>query len=469
MKVELLLRDVEVEGRRVSVAVADGRITPITDRHDLDAAAELDGHGGALLPGLHDHHLHLAATAAAQLSLDVSHLPSGAVDQLAALLHAADRDRPTGAWLRVVGYHESIAGDLDRQDLDRWVPLRPVRVQDRTGARWTLNSAALAAVDAAHAAVSGIERDRAGTPTGRIHRADEWLRSRLPGAGRPDLGAVGHRLAALGVTGVTDTSAWTDPGGFELLAAAAAVGALPQKVTVTGGPALTAVPPPAELGWGPVKVVLDDADYPAVAELVAQIDAAHDLGRAVAFHTVTRTSVALALAALDAATRRSGDRLEHGAVLPPELFPLAASLGVTVVTQPSFVRERGDRYLADVEPDDVAHLYRCRSLLDAGIRVAASTDAPYGGLDPWAAMRASIERTTRSGAPLGPDEAVDPATALRLWQGEVDDPGGPPRRVAQGAAADLVLLDRSLAELLEYPCAEAVVATVVAGRVVHHR
>ena len=41
----------------------------------------------------------------------------------------------------------------------------------------------------------------------------------------------------------------------------------------------------------------------------------------------------------------------------------------------------------------------------------------------------------------------------------------PPR----GEAADLVLLDRSLAELLEYPCAEAVVATIVAGRLVNHR
>jgi hypothetical protein len=32
-----------------------------------------------------------------------------------------------------------------------------------------------------------------------------------------------------------------------------------------------------------------------------------------------------------------------------------------------------------------------------------------------------------------------------------------------------VLLDRPLAALLEYPCAEAVAATIVGGRVIHHR
>jgi predicted amidohydrolase YtcJ len=469
VKVELLIGDVEVDGRRVSVAVSDGRIVPITDRSDLAAAVEVDGHGGALIAGLHDHHLHVTATAAAGMSVDVSHVGAGDVDGLAAALRAADADHPPDVWLRVVGYHESIAGDLDRHDLDRWVPRRPVRLQDRTGARWTLNSAGAAAVDLLHAAEGGIERDSRGVPTGRLHRADDWLRRRLPPGGRPDLAGVGRRLATMGVVGVTDTTAWADPTGFTVLADAVIGGDLPQRVTVTGGPELTDVLPPAEVGWGPVKVVLDDAEYPAIDELAAQIDAAHALGRSVAFHTVTRASLVLAVAALESATRRAGDRLEHGAVIPPELFEAIRGLALTVVTQPGFVRERGDRYLADVDPDDVPHLYRCRSLLDAGIPVAASSDAPYSDLDPWAGMRTSMSRRTLGGGVLGEDERVDAATALQLWQGAADDPGGPPRRVGQGQAADLVLLDRPLAALLEHPCAEAVVATIVGGRVIHHR
>lgn len=469
MKLDLLLRDVEVEGRRVSVAVAGGRIVPITDRSDLGGAQELDGNGGALLPGLHDHHVHLLATAAAATSLDLSAVAAGDGDGLTTALRAADAELPAEAWLRVVGYHESVAGDLDRHDLDRWVPHRPVRLQDRTGARWTVNSTAVAALAMQEADHPGIERDPSGVPTGRLHRCDEWLRRHLPVGARPDLSAVGRRLANVGVTGVTDTTAWSDPDGWAVLAEAVQRGDLPQRVTVTGGPELMDAVVPDGLLRGPVKVVLDDAGYPRIDALVSAVDAAHRVDRAVAFHTVTRTSLVLAVAALDGATRRPGDRLEHGAVIPPELFDPIRHLGLTVVTQPGFVRERGDRYRADVDPDDVAHLYRCRSLLDAGIRVAASSDAPYSAPDPWAAMRTSIDRRTAAGHVLGGGEQVDPATALALWQGPADDPGGPPRPVALGAPADLVLLDRPLAALLDYPCAEAVVATVVAGRIVHHR
>jgi predicted amidohydrolase YtcJ len=469
VKIDLLLTDVEVDGRSVSVAVAEGRIVPVTDRHDLASAVELEGHGGALLPGLHDHHVHLLATAAAATSVDVSDLGARQGAALAGRLREADHVLPADAWLRVVGYHESIAGDLDRHRLDDLVPLRPARLQDRTGARWTVNSAAVAALDLRNGTHPGIEREPGGRPTGRLHRADDWLRDHLPTDGQVDLAPVGRRLAAAGVTGVTDCTAWTEPGGFVLLADAVVTGALPQRVTVTGAIDLLDAPLPPELRRGPVKVILDDAGYPALDELVATIDAAHAADRAVAVHTVTRTSLALAVAALDGASRRRGDRLEHGSLIPPELFDPVRDLDLTVVTQPGFVRERGDRYLEDVEPEDRDHLYRCGSLLEHGIRVAAGTDSPYSDLDPWPAVRAARSRTTTGGQVLGPAEAVDARTALGLWLGPADDPGGAPRRVATGEPADLVLVDRPLPALLEHPCQEAVVATIVGGRVVHHR
>ena len=52
--------------------------------------------------------------------------------------------------------------------------------------------------------------------------------------------------------------------------------------------------------------------------------------------------------------------MEHGAVVPPELFADLAALGVVVVTQPSFVRERGDQYLTDVEVGRGTHLHPAR-------------------------------------------------------------------------------------------------------------
>ena len=183
-----------------------------------------------------------------------------------------------------------------------------------------------------------------------------------------------------------------------------------------------------------------------------------------AVHCVTRVALVLALVAWDAAGARPGDRVEHGAVVPPDLRDGVSRLGLTVVTQPHFVAERGDQYLADVEPDDLPFLYPCRSLLDAGIPVGAGSDSPYGDADPWRSIAAAVARRTPSGAVVGPGERVDPAQALALWLGPPGRPGGPPRRVREGARADLCLLRVPLEAALAHPDPSAVAATLIAGR-----
>jgi predicted amidohydrolase YtcJ len=166
---------------------------------------------------------------------------------------------------------------------------------------------------------------------------------------------------------------------------------------------------------GAQKIVLDERSLPPLDVLAGDIAAAHDAGRDVAVHCVTRVELVLACAALRDAGARAGDRIEHAAVAPPEVADLLARLGVTVVTQPNFIRERGDQYLADVEPADVPWLYRCKGLLDAGVAVGGGTDAPYGDADPWLAMQAAVDRTTLNGVVLGSKERVTPERALALF------------------------------------------------------
>jgi predicted amidohydrolase YtcJ len=114
--------------------------------------------------------------------------------------------------------------------------------------------------------------------------------------------------------------------------------------------------------------------------------------------------------------------------------------GVTVVTQPGFVFERGDQYQNDVPSEDQPLLYRCRSFLRHGIPLGGSTDAPYGLPDPWVAMRAAVHRRTAKGRRLGKDETLSPEEALALFTSPLEAPGAPPRRVRVGAVADLCLL-----------------------------
>jgi len=246
-------------------------------------------------------------------------------------------------------------------------------------------------------------------------------------------------------------------------------GRLPQHVIVTGAPALDprSLPPAVEVG--PAKVLLHDHDLPTPDAIAEQIGVARRHGRAVAVHCVTRTALVLTLAAFDDVGSVAGDRIEHGAVVPPELYRDLRRLGLTVVTQPNFVAERGDDYLAEVEADDIPHLWPCRSLIEAGIAVAAGTDAPFGRPDPWRLIDAAVTRRTPSGAVLGDAERLDRRAALDLLARPGSDPAGPPRRVAVGGPADLCLLATPLAEALSEPVGTRVAAVVIGGRLIDLR
>jgi predicted amidohydrolase YtcJ len=455
------LRNVEVDDRAVDALVAGGRVHEVGVGLDMSRTSfVVDGLGGALLPGLHDHHVHLCATAAAARSVDISRHDR---DGFVAALRTADGSLPPGAWMRVIGYHESLHGPLDRVALDAVVNVRPVRVQHATGAMWVLNTAAVAAVQLDRGPHDRVERAPDGGVTGRAFGLDDWLFRQWPKE-PPDLERVGRELTAYGITGVTDMTPYRDDAHLEALRNAAETGALRQRIVATGAPALPRARM-APLVRGPAKIVVDDYAPPDVDVLYDEIASAHILGFPVALHCASRLGLVLAVAALEETQSVRGDRIEHGAVIPPELFARLRALGVTVVTQPAFVPERGDRYLADAPPEDVAHLWRCGTLIAHGIPVGFGSDAPHGPLDPWLAIRAATERRTCSGRELGDAERVSARDALARFLSPWDDPGGPPRRVRAGETADLCLLHAPLEEALRTPSAEAVRLTIIKGAI----
>ena len=446
------ITDVRITGGRIAVRAPGLRAMP--------GEADIDAAGGALLPGLHDHHIHLRALAAARASVPAGPPRVRTAAELRAMLRRADAGLPAGAWLRCVGYHESVAGELDRWVLDGMLAHRPVRVQHRTGALWVVNSAAadLLGLDAADP--PGVERDLEGRPTGRLWRLDRWLASRVPGQ-PASLAAVSADAAARGVTGFTDATPEATEADIADLRAAVADGTVLQRVYHMA-PAHVPSPERGRVRLGPVKILLDDDTLPALHELVDRVRGAHAVGRPVGVHCVTRVQLILTLAALGGAGRLPGDRIEHGAVIPAETIPDLR--GLTVVTQPHFVAERGEQYATDVPAEDLPDLWRLRSLIEAGVGVAAGSDAPFGGADPWHVMRAA---TARPGN-LGPDEAIAPERALALFLGEPAAPATP-RRVAPGSPADLVLLRCPPPEAARSLDAGLVAATFVAGELVYAR
>ncbi|MDZ4374200.1 MAG: amidohydrolase family protein [Phenylobacterium sp.] len=461
----LLFRNVEVDGRAgLDVQVTDGRIVTVGAGLARPPGVEVvDGGGGALIPGLCDHHIHILALAARSASVDLTGVRGAGA--LAQTLGAAAAGRPAGGWVRAIGYHEVHAGELTRGDLDHLCPGHPVRVQHQTGALWILNTRALEVLDRETATAGGDDPPGLERASGRLWRGDAWLRARI-GDDPPPLAPVGARLAALGVTALTDASVTTDVGAAELLAQAHRSGDLPQRLTLMSGGPLDA-PGDAAFTVGPVKILLDDHALIDLDDFIDRIEWARAQGRSVAVHCVTGGELALTLAAFLTTGARPGDRIEHGSVIPWDAAPVLRDLGLTVVSQPAFVRERGDRYLRETDPTDRPDLYRLASLRGAGVPLAASSDAPYADPDPWLGMAAAVDRRTVAGQVLGSAEALSATMALNLYLGDARDPGGPPRRVRPGEPADLVLLDRPLKAALRTPLADHVRQTVIGGLIAY--
>ncbi|HEY9304784.1 MAG TPA: amidohydrolase family protein [Mycobacterium sp.] len=429
----LIQHAITLDGLQVDLRVG-ARIDEVADTLDPRPGEDvLDAAGGTVLPGLHDHHVHLHSAAAAAASVWVG--PPHVRDRAALVNVLAGAAAGEDGWIRAVGYHDSVAGPLDRTVLDAMVPTVPLRVQHRSGVLWMLNSAGLARI--------GLE----GHPDGRLRSTDAWSDS-LSRA-HTNLADLSARLSHYGITGITDATPDLDASDIVRLSELHRRGELRQQV----------------LCLAPGKRILhdDDLDLEDLADWIAD---RHRSGGPVAVHCVTAAQLVVTIAALRQVGTHPHDRIEHAAVAPADCVADLAELGVTVITQPNFVAERGDQYLDEVPAVEHDQLWRVASLLRAGVPVALSTDMPFGQPDPWAATRAAVNRTTPTGTLLGADERISARTALSMFFGYADEPARA-RTVQPGEPGDLCVLsvppEPALAEL----DAGMVAATIVGGQITY--
>lgn len=459
-------------GVRATVVIRDGlihEVIPCPAR-----SPRLRAHGATVMPGLWDHHRHLRARAARRHSVDVTAATERS--DVARLLAEASLPTPgpdagpsaastTPGWLRVVGYDHERCGLLDSRGLDAAFPTeRPIRVQHRSGHQWVLNGAALRELRAAGA--EDVPDD------GILWDRDDLLRT-LPtlALGQADVQREVEDLVRSGCVGFTDLTATSSPDDLDELAERvrhrldfAAFGAAPGATPDPGRG------PQGNRSWG-VKLVLQEHDLPDPEELARRINAARPAP--VAIHTVTAESLVLAMVALEIAGG-TGDRLEHAFVTPASVpLQLARSLarrgGVLpqVCVNPGFIRTHADRHLAHGSAADVADYQRLRSWSRTGFRLLGGTDAPFGPDDPWLAMAAAVDRRSRGGQTVGPDEALTPEEAFTLFTRHglqrlgvsVDE------LVPQvGEPADLCILDRPWSKARSQLDATRVLATVRSGQ-----
>ena len=423
----MLIRNAEIDGVITDVLLDNGRIKHIGK--GLKAGRYFDAKGGALIPGLHDHHIHLNATAAAMNSVRCGPPDVNSEEELIAALQGGE------GWLRGVGYHHSVAGAIDRYWLDKNGPKRPVRIQHRSGRLWILNSLAMENL--------GLSEPS----DGRLLDSDVKLRTRSQ---FPDLKPLVNRLLSYGITGVTEVT--PSNGVAEVEHYRKNAGSL--RLAIMGKAELSATQS------SHLKLHYHEHDLPALKSLASEMRHAHKAGRNIAAHCVTGAELMLTLAALEEAGPLKGDRIEHAAIADDATIAWMKQLGVIVVTQPNFISERVEAYRKDVTVSDHKNLWRLKAFED--LKCAAGSDAPFGDPNPWKAMAAAVKR------PAGfESEAITPEAALALYTKPADDAGGEPRRIAVGGIADLCLLDRPWHDARKQFEKVQVMATWIGGKIVH--
>jgi len=197
---------------------------------------------------------------------------------------------------------------------------------------------------------------------------------------------------------------------------------------------------------------------------------AYRAGWPLALHAIGDAAIDLALDLIGEAQERYGRcaapcRIEHFGIARPDQVERAGLLGVAVTPQAGFIGPIGDQMAALVGPEREDWLYRGRSVIDAGIVLAGSSDLPVADNNLRRGMQAAVDRRTDSGAVLGGSEAITPEEALRThteWAaratGQLADKG----TLERGKLADFTVFSAS--PLTAPSIAELdIVATVVGG------
>ena len=169
-----------------------------------------------------------------------------------------------------------------------------------------------------------------------------------------------------------------------------------------------------------------------------------------------------------------GHRIEHFGLPSTAQLARAARVGVIAVPQSIFLLELGRNfreYLPDVL---MPRCYPLRAMLDAGVTVALSSDAPVVENDnPLAGMTAAILRQDRRGDTLLPEQAITAAEALDAYtRGSAMSVGLEERlgTLKRGAWADIAVLSGNpLTTAPEALSALSVEMTLLAGQIVYER
>jgi predicted amidohydrolase YtcJ len=508
-----------------AMVLLDDRVAAVGDPRELGdrfrpgRTVEVDG---VLVPGFNDAHAHPSMTAENLLHVNCSPELATDEDALVQLLRAEAAAVPPGQWILGSRYdHTKTTGGrvADREFLDRVAPDHPVLLT-HVAAHWgVLNSAGLAA--------AGLRRDSADPPGGALGRTGSGeldgvvyeqalfdisypslarggtvVPPSTPEARLRGLARAQQMFHAAGITSMVD--ALCGPDDVALLAEAARTGQLTLRVAM-----LVAFPHYDRLaalglhsGFGDERLrllgvkgfvdgacaggnclvdepfegtddhgmqTMDDADLDALVTRVTGD------GMVLAVHANGDRAIRKLLDAHQRARAQGAPprrhRIEHCSLIDADIVHRIRALGLVAVPFGSYARFHGDKLVGYYGEQRLERMFAHRTLLDAGIPVAGSSDYPCGPYEPLAAITSCTERRALDGTAIGLSQRISVQEALTLYTSGAAYASGEERikgTLAPGMLADFVELGRDpfqvpAAEIADIP----VRSTWIGGRLVH--
>ncbi len=497
-----------VVGDRVVYVGSEDKALRIADTLGLNV---IDLRGRVVMPGFIDSHAHLDSLGISLNSLDLRGVDS--IEELKRRLREY-ADRVRARWVYGRGWDQELFREgrwPSRFDLDSVINDRPVALVRVCGHAAVLNTKALELSGLLNSRDPDVVRDERGEPTGvvverALDRVRELIEESYTVSDYEEFMLRAMRYAAsLGVTTVGFVS--VNLRSLQaLISLESKLGALPIRVRVYLNPVDHGVyvidllrQLGVRRGFGSgylringIKVIADGSlgartawlsrpyndepgnsgrlnyDKDTLLRIARESDEA---GLQLAIHGIGDAAIDLILGIYEGlgGTRRLRHRIEHASVLREDLIGRIRGLGVPLAVQPHFVIS--DWWVVRrVGPGRARYVYPFKTLVNAGVRLGLSTDAPVEPLNPFETVYAAVTRGRYEGVELfryTEGEALSVREALHLYTcGSAYLIHEEDRlcRLEPGYLADFVILDKDPLEVSDRELREVkVLETYVGG------
>lgn len=436
--------------RANQLAIKNGKIIAVSNTQNLLSLKNkytkiIDCRGKTVLPGFIDPHIHLFALAESFLIPNLQIRDKVySISDIQKILKKISQQLPPGMWIRAKGYNEFYLIEKrhpNRFDLDAVSTQHPIKITHQSGQAIVLNTLGLKIVGISKETPDppGGLIDRSlenGEPTGLLFGMEEHISKAIPPIDLEKL-ELGIRLAnqklySCGITSIGEASPQNDFDRWKLLMKWTQNGFLNIRTKMYLGKngfqeyqrnLFSSPTKNSYIPIGGIKIMITETtgdlspDQSELNEITFKI---HRSKLQAVFHAIEEKSIEAACKAVNYALKKyprydHRHRIEHCSICPPSLMKKISALGISVVTQPSFIFYNGDRYLKTVPQTKISYLYPIGSLIKNKVEVAGSSDCPIAPVNPIIGIYSAMSRKIYNNESLLPEERISIKDALEMY------------------------------------------------------